>query len=302
MWMKKILGKFNRSLPGSVIGELRSGSRANYGAPVDPRDESGSGIEGDRRETEEDPRTQRRRRTGGANGATPVSGVPATRGAEPTNRPTSGVPARGARSGEPLSSSPLHEALRGSRSTELPRIEPRTESRTESRADSRADSRTAEPRTEVIRPRQPAFDQRDPTPGDMGQIGDFEPPTVPVGALGDATSLVDASALQASIRQTDGLYRSTKPAFAVLYGLLAAIGEILMLRPFLAGVFKLTVGTALAPLLAIIAFPFLAVGLYGLSTGAATAVQFQGPRVWLRTPLVYIPIALLLLIAAGAAA
>ena len=35
---------------------------------------------------------------------------------------------------------------------------------------------------------------------------------------------------------------------------------------------------------------------------AATAVQFQGPRVWLRTPLVYIPIALLLLIAAGAAA
>jgi hypothetical protein len=291
MWTNKGLGKPNRSRTRSVIGELRTGSRANYGAPVDRRDDNGSGADNERPETEDENRSQRRRRAGGSNGATPVSGVPATtRGTEPANRPTSGVPARGARPGETLSSSPLHEALRGSRSTELPRIEQRTDSR-------------GEPRTEPIRPpRQPAFDQREQLPMGMGEIGDFEPGADPLGPFRDATSLVDASALQASIRQTDGLYRSTKPAFAVLYGLIAALGEILMLRPFLAGVFKLSAGVALAPLLAIIAFPFLAVGLYGLSTGAATAVQFQGPRVWLRTPLVYIPIALLLLIAAGAAA
>lgn len=86
--------------------------------------------------------------------------------------------------------------------------------------------------------------------------------------------------------------------FAVVYGAIAGLAELMMLRPFFEGLFKIQV---LAPLLAMIAFPMLALGLYGLATGAATAVQFQGPRVWLRTPLVYVPIGLLLLVAAGAA-
>jgi hypothetical protein len=191
----------------------------------------------------------------------------------PPETPRDPAPPRDPRN---LPASPLHEALRGGRSTELPRVEyPRP-------------------------PRQPTFDPlRDPLPGDFG---DFAPPGEPSDALRDATSAVDANALRASIKQNDGLYRSQNPAFAVLYGLLGSLGELLMIRPFLAGAFKLGVGSALAPLLAMVAFPFLALGLYGLSTGAATAVQFQGPRVWLRTPLVYVPIALLLLLAAGAAA
>ncbi len=257
------------------MAELPRGSRAHYRAAVDRTDENGSSAEAERPErsdSEEEARTQRRRRTSGANGVTPVSGVPAqTPDPAPANRPTSGVPARGGRG--PLSASPLHEALRGSRSTELPRVEQR----------------------ETPRP---------PRPGGYDPFREVEEEAsaASTGALRDETSLVDASALRASIKQTDGLYRSTKPAFGVLYGLLAGVGEILMVRPFLAGIFKLSAGLALAPLLAIVAFPFLAVVLYGLSTGAATAVQFQGPRVWLRTPLVYVPIALLLLIAAGAAA
>lgn len=255
------------------MAELPIGSRAHYRAAVDRTDEngssSGSSPEAERPEGEEEVRTQRRRRASGANGVTPVSGVPAqTSEAAPANRPTSGVPARGGRG--TLSSSPLHDALRGSRSTELPRVESR----------------------ETPRP---------PRPGGYDPFREVEEESS-AAALRDETSLVDASALRASIKQTDGLYRSTKPAFGVLYGALAAVGEILMVRPFLAGIFKLSAGLALAPLLAMVAFPFLAAGLYGLSTGAATAVQFQGPRVWLRTPLVYVPIALLLLIAAGSAA
>ncbi len=120
--------------------------------------------------------------------------------------------------------------------------------------------------------------------------------------LREATSAVDSAAVRRSIAETDGLYRSKKPIFLALYGALAVLGELLMVRPFLAGAFEINAALVLGPLLAMIAFPLLAIGLYGLSTGAATAVQFQGPRVWLRTPLVYLPIALGLLIAAGTAA
>ncbi len=123
-----------------------------------------------------------------------------------------------------------------------------------------------------------------------------QPP--PQQPLQEPTGAVDASALRRSVSQTDGLYRSRKPIFIVVYAAIAGVGELLMLPPFFKGL--LTVN-ALAPLLAMIAFPLLAIGMYGLATGAATAVQFQGPRVWLRTPLVYIPIALGLLVAAGTA-
>ena len=44
-----------------------------------------------------------------------------------------------------------------------------------------------------------------------------------------------------------------------------------------------------------------ALGLYGLLGGVAGAPG-AGPRVWLKTPLVYLPVALLLFLAAGLAA
>lgn len=135
----------------------------------------------------------------------------------------------------------------------------------------------------------PLFDPLPPAP----------PPSGHERPLHEPTGAIDAAALQHSISRTDGLYRSRKPLFLVVYGLLAAVGDLLMVRPFFDGIPKIQ---ALAPFLAMVAFPMLALGMYGLATGAATAVQFQGPRVWLRTPLVYVPIALGMLIAAGAAA
>lgn len=112
------------------------------------------------------------------------------------------------------------------------------------------------------------------------------------------TGAVDAAAVRRKIKETDGLYRSRKPIFVALYGVLVGIAELLMVKPFLSAIGQPQV---LGPLLALIAFPMLALGMYGLSTGAATAVQFQGPRVWLRLPLAYLPIGIGLLVAAGAA-
>jgi hypothetical protein len=46
--------------------------------------------------------------------------------------------------------------------------------------------------------------------------------------------------------------------------------------------------------------PIVAMGFYGLMTGAAAAGPTPG-RAWLRTPLAYLPIGLALLVAAGLA-
>jgi hypothetical protein len=128
------------------------------------------------------------------------------------------------------------------------------------------------------------------------------PPPTQAEPIRQHTENIDVAAIRRSLSETDGVYRSKRPALAALFGVVAGVGELLMLRPLLAGAFGMPAGPALAPLLAMIAFPMLALGLYALTTGAATAVAFQGPRVWLRTPLAYLVVGVALLLAAGAAA
>jgi hypothetical protein len=147
------------------------------------------------------------------------------------------------------------------------------------------------------------------SPGRGPRSGEPMPPmppqerwSEPADAVREPTSMVDSASVRKAVADSDGLYRSKRPAFAVLFGVIGTLGVLLMLRPFLTGAFGLTTKDALAPILGMIAFPLLSLGLYGLFTGAAAAVHFQGPRVWLKTPLVYLPIALALLIAAGTAA
>jgi hypothetical protein len=60
-------------------------------------------------------------------------------------------------------------------------------------------------------------------------------------------------------------------------------------------------GGILGGLFALAGIPMAAVGLYGLATGAATAGGPVVGRAWLRTPLAYLPIGLILIIAAGLA-
>jgi hypothetical protein len=146
-------------------------------------------------------------------------------------------------------------------------------------------------------PHDPLFDPM-PDPR-YGSAAPQQPPYAPQEkGFQQPTGAVDAAAVRRKVKETDGLYRSRKPIFVALYAVLAVIAELLMLKPFFEGIGDPAV---LGPLLAIMAFPLLAIGMYGLSTGAATAVQFQGPRVWLRLPLAYLPIGIGLLIAAGTA-
>jgi hypothetical protein len=148
---------------------------------------------------------------------------------------------------------------------------------------------------EPLPPHDPLFDPLPDPRYSSGQQPAYAPPAQ---GFQQPTGAVDSAAVRRKVKETDGLYRSRKPVFIGLYAVLAAIAEILMLQPFFKGIGESDV---LGPLLAMLAFPLVAIGMYGLSTGAATAVQFQGPRVWLRLPLAYLPIGIGLLIAAGTA-
>ena len=98
------------------------------------------------------------------------------------------------------------------------------------------------------------------------------------------------------------VYRTKRAGVAVLIGAVAAVSELLILAKVLVAAFgsKGTPGTTLAALLALCGVPLVAIGLYALATGAASAATTPG-RAWSRVPLAYLPVGLVLLVAAGLA-
>jgi hypothetical protein len=101
------------------------------------------------------------------------------------------------------------------------------------------------------------------------------------------------------------VYRPRRAGIAVLLAAGALIAELMLLvKVFLESTFAhpTNVGGVMAGLFALAGVPMIAIGLYGLATGAATAGGPQVGRAWLRTPLAYLPVGLLLIIAAGLAA
>ncbi|NUR71603.1 MAG: hypothetical protein HOU81_12350, partial [Hamadaea sp.] len=95
-----------------------------------------------------------------------------------------------------------------------------------------------------------------------------------------------------------GVYRSKKPLHAALIGVSLGVFELIMFLVFVRGVFQLDVSRIVAGGLMMMALPLFGLGFYALITGAAHA----GPRAFLKTPLAYLPVALILMVAAGAAA
>jgi hypothetical protein len=93
----------------------------------------------------------------------------------------------------------------------------------------------------------------------------------------------------------EGVYRSKKPLHAVAIGVLLGIFELIMLGVFFGSA---DAHRTIAGGLMLIALPMFGIGFYALLTGAGHA----GPRAFLRTPLAYLVIGLILMLAAGSAA
>ena len=102
----------------------------------------------------------------------------------------------------------------------------------------------------------------------------------------------------------DGVYRSRRPAAMALFGGLAALLEIpalLLLRDATFDTPRLGGGIVSAVCL-VAALPLMAYGLYAVATGAVRAAGPNSAQAWLRPPVAYLSVALVLLVAAGLAA
>jgi len=100
-------------------------------------------------------------------------------------------------------------------------------------------------------------------------------------------------------------YRARRSGIAGLLGTVAVVVEVLLLVKVLIDsvtVHPTNIGGVLAGVFALCGVPMIALGLYGLATGAAIAGGPNVGRAWLRTPLAYLPIGLILIVAAGLAA
>ncbi|MEV0715562.1 hypothetical protein [Asanoa sp. NPDC050611] len=136
------------------------------------------------------------------------------------------------------------------------------------------------------------------------------PPPMPDGAAGlnAPTGLMppiaprdDAMRRPGGAPAGDGVYRTRRPALALLYGVLTAVFEIGALRIFFDSMFTgdLVISGIVSGMLLIAGLPLLAVGLYSATTGG---VRPEGPNGWLRPPAVYLIVGLGLLLAGGFAA
>jgi hypothetical protein len=99
-------------------------------------------------------------------------------------------------------------------------------------------------------------------------------------------------------------YRARRSGIAWLLGTVAIVVELLVLIKVLAEsiyAHPTHAGGVLAGVFAICGVPMIAIGLYGLATGAPTAAGPNVGRAWLRTPLAYLPVGLIMIIAAGLA-
>jgi hypothetical protein len=121
-----------------------------------------------------------------------------------------------------------------------------------------------------------------------------------------ATEQLDRAALRrrpgGSGQLGDGMYRSRRPGTAALFAVITVLLELVALRLLAAAVFAnpVQVGGSIASAFLALGLPIFGLGMYGLVGGAAG--QNAGSRVWLRAPLVYLPVAVTLFLAAGLAA
>jgi hypothetical protein len=117
---------------------------------------------------------------------------------------------------------------------------------------------------------------------------------------------IDRAALRRPPGQpVDGVYRTKRPAAGIVFAVLAGVFEIPALRLLVDGAFGGPVVSSgvVAGTFLVAGLPLVALGLYALVTGANRLPGDSGSaQAWLRTPTAYLPVGLVLLVAAALAA